>query len=285
MATRLRKSTSASQADDQPGNPPVKASPALYTADFYRNEAAGAQQAAEIVVPMIIELLKPGSVIDVGCGSGNWLAAFMSRGITDILGVEGDWLGSDILKIPQDRLLRHDLRQPLALDRSFDLVLCLEVGEHLPAESAETLVQSLTRLGPAVLFSAAIPHQMGVGHINEQWPEYWQARFAQYGFQVVDCLRSRLWNDARVEGYYAQNILIYADKTGLRRLGSLGSPNGSRPALPISLVHPRVYSRSLEAASPTNIGLRSLLRALPTAVGKALGRRLMPSVRALRRHP
>jgi len=219
---------------------------------------------------MVVELLQPHSVIDVGCGSGEWLAEFMQHGITDVLGVDGEWVGSEVLKIPQDRLIPFDLRQSLTLDRRFDLVVCLEVAEHLPAETADTLVKSLTRLGPAVLFSAAIPHQMGVGHINEQWPEYWHGRFAEHGFHVVDCLRRRLWNDDHVEGYYAQNILIYASEVMLPKFGTVGNQNGGGAVLPLSLVHPKVYLRSLAAASSANSGLGSLLRALPHAVGKAL---------------
>ncbi len=280
MATRHQTATSASERDDRSSTPLATGSPGLYTADFFRNEAANSQRSAQIVVPMVIELLQPRSVVDVGCGAGNWLAEFMRRGITDVLGVEGDWLGSEFLRIPADRLLRFDLRHSLTVGRSFDLVVCLEVAEHLPADCANTLVESLTRLGPAVLFSAAIPHQMGVGHINEQWPEYWNARFAEHGFQVVDCLRSRLWNDDQVEGYYAQNILIFASAEMLPKFGALGNRNGGSAQLPLSLVHPRVYLRSLAATSPANSGLRSLLRALPHAAAKALTYRLARLARA-----
>jgi hypothetical protein len=36
-----------------------------------------------------------------------------------------------------------------------------------------------------VLFSAAIPFQGGVGHINEQWPDYWVKYFSKTG--VCSC--------------------------------------------------------------------------------------------------
>ena len=56
----------------------------------------------------------------------------------------------------------------------FDLVVSLEVAEHLPKECADIFVDSLVRLGPIILFSAAIPQAGGTCHINEQWPEYWR---------------------------------------------------------------------------------------------------------------
>ena len=38
------------------------------------------------IVPIAIRLVKPNSVVDVGCGPGAWLKAFMNQGITDVLG-------------------------------------------------------------------------------------------------------------------------------------------------------------------------------------------------------
>ena len=66
-----------------------------------------------------------------------------------------------------------DLNQPFTLDRTSDLVVCLEVAEHVPPLSAGDFIASLTRLASIILFSAAIPYQGGDGHLNEQWPEYW----------------------------------------------------------------------------------------------------------------
>ena len=51
-----------------------------------------------------------------------------------------------------------DLTRPIDIGRTFDLVLCLEVGEHLPEESADTLVSTTcVRHGGDILFSAAVP--------------------------------------------------------------------------------------------------------------------------------
>ena len=55
------------------------------------------------------------------------------------------------------------------------------VAEHLHEEAAPTIARSLVELAPVVLFSAAIPVQGGVAHVNEQWPEYWSSLFAEHG--------------------------------------------------------------------------------------------------------
>jgi hypothetical protein len=88
-------------------------------------------------------------------------------------GVDGEYVNIKTLAIPEERFIPYDLKRPYRIDRAFDLVVSLEVAEHLPADCAETLVDSLTGLGSVVLFSAAIPYQGGEHHINEQWPEYW----------------------------------------------------------------------------------------------------------------
>ena len=57
---------------------------------------------------------------------------------------------------PQDFQVQ-DLRRSFRLERRFDLALCLEVAEHLPAKAADAFVASLVELAPVVVFSAAMP--------------------------------------------------------------------------------------------------------------------------------
>jgi 2-polyprenyl-3-methyl-5-hydroxy-6-metoxy-1,4-benzoquinol methylase len=71
---------------------------------------------------------------------GNWLSVFKEYGVEEILGVDGDYIDLDLLKIPQKYFLQHDLKKPLKVEQHFDLVVSLEVAEHLPSESAENFV-------------------------------------------------------------------------------------------------------------------------------------------------
>ncbi len=82
-------------------------------------------------------------------------------GIEDIIGIDGDHVGRKSLEIPAERFLTADLGQIFRLARQFDLVLPLEVAEHIPKECAKAFVDSLTRLGPVILFPAAILFQEG----------------------------------------------------------------------------------------------------------------------------
>lgn len=207
---------------------------------FYRQIRDGSSRSAKIVLPLVFPLLRPQSVLDVGCGDGTWLAVAQELGVDDVLGVDGDYARPE-LQIPESSFVAADLSTPLRLDRTFDLALSLEVAEHLPADSADHHVGSLTSLAPAVLFSAAIPLQGGVNHVNEQWPEYWADLFERRGFAAIDCVRSWVWRDADVEWWYAQNTILYLSTERLAGAQDLAAVHARHGGRPLSLVHPRKY--------------------------------------------
>jgi len=213
----------------------------LYTKDYYRDIQEGSRQSAKEIVPLVLELIQPRSVIDVGCGVGTWLSVFKECGVKDITGVDGDYIDKKMLQIPQERFLSFDLREPLLMDRQFDLVVSLEVAEHLPGECAERFVDSLVRLGPVILFSAAIPFQGGQQHINEQWPDYWAKHFQQRRYVVIDCIREKIWQNPNVEMWYAQNILMFVRQDYLRSYPLLKKVVENTTTSRLSIVHPRKY--------------------------------------------
>lgn len=210
--------------------------PTAYDATFYQSLEQGTRRSAEQVVPILIEWFRPQSVVDVGCGAGLWLAAFRKNGVEDVLGVDGPWVGAEAREIPDESFLAHDLTQPLRLDRRFDLALCLEVAEHLPTDAAGALIESLTRLAPIVVFSAAIPGQGGEGHCNEQWPSFWTDRFAAFGFQPLIDPRGRIWTDDDVDVWYRQNMLCFAAE-------DIRPPRDDSGPAPLDIVHPRLFRR------------------------------------------
>jgi cyclopropane fatty-acyl-phospholipid synthase-like methyltransferase len=195
-----------------------------YTENFYKKRQGRSQRSAREIVPLVLDLIQPRHVIDVGCGTGTWLSVFRECGVEEVFGVDGEWVNREMLEIPKARFRSFDLKKPLYLDRQFDLVVSLEVAEHLPGECAETFIDSLTRLGPVVLFSAAIPYQGGTHHVNEQWPEYWAQYFRDRAYGVIDWIRKKVWQNNNVEWFYAQNMLLfvsmdYLDSTGISICG------------------------------------------------------------------
>jgi methyltransferase family protein len=210
----------------------------VYTPSFFTDFRDLSHSSANNVVPLIIEWIKPASVIDIGCGTASWLSVFREHGVVDLMGVDGEYISNEILEIDEANFIAHDLTVGYKASRKFDFAMSLEVGEHLPEKSASLLVTSLVDLAPVVLFSAAIPHQNGTQHVNCQWPAYWAELFAMHGYVAIDILRPRLWGNPNVAWWYQQNILIYIAQDLLPNYPSLIEFKRLSPSIPPSFVHP-----------------------------------------------
>jgi SAM-dependent methyltransferase len=236
---------------------------APYTDEFYRDHREASLRSARVIVPLVLRLVQPRSVVDVGCGTGTWLSVFREHGVTDVLGMDGEWVDPAGLAIPEARFRAVDARRPLPVDRRFDLAVSLEVAEHLPAECAAGFVDSLTRLAPVVLFSAAVPFQGGTGHVNEQWPEYWVEHFARGGFAVIDGVRKAIWQESDVAAYYAQNTLLFADRAHAARMPSLSRELERTVTSQLSLVHPRMYLKAVAEMRRLHATARDITAVIP----------------------
>lgn len=188
----------------------------LYNENFYDEHNSGAYSSANVIIPIINDVFRPASVIDIGCGNGQWLKVWREKiGVEQIQGVEGPYVSKLQLQVPKDLILFQDLKEPLSINKRFDLAMSLEVAEHLPASVASRFVEDLTRLSDVVLFSASMIGQDGQYHINEQLPEYWAKIFSGFGYVPVDYLRPLIWNREDVQWWYRQNTLIYIKKEKL----------------------------------------------------------------------
>lgn len=174
----------------------------LYGPAFFAGRGENVMRSASVVVPVVVDLVAPRSVLDIGCGQGEWLEWCAAYDV-------GERFGVDIAAPDGDAFLQFDLCEPLNLARHYDLVISVEVGEHLPEEAADTYVDSIARHGDHVLFSAAVPGQEGVGHINCQPHEYWHRKFEAHGFETRDVIRPRIQNDERVSWWYRNNLFLY----------------------------------------------------------------------------
>lgn len=230
--------------------------------------------AAEVVVPIILEQFTVKSVLDVGCGLGTWLKVFQDAfNINDILGLDGAYLDKSKLAIESAFFKEIDLKKPFDLKREYDLVISLEVAEHLPEHAAVGFVESLCKHGDTIIFSAAIPAQGGQNHINEQWPDYWESLFLSNGFVQSDVLRPLIWNNSAIEVWYRQNIFVYKKSRGKNL-----NPN----ALHQAWIHPEMWTLKTNALLKANqevknyengiVGVKMAFRVLV----RALKRKLLP---------
>lgn len=227
------------------------------------------------VLNLVFEFIRPQSLLDVGCSVGGWLKVAKSLGVEDILGLDVQWyLDSKQLVIPPENFRAVDLRYPAPLERTFDLAMCLEMAEHIPQNCSDALVDLLTQAAPIVLFSAALPGQGGRGHINEQWPEYWQEKFKRRGFLIVDCLRTRLWKDESIPYFYRQNIFLYVNSQVLDSNEMLRAARQSTNEEQLALVHPELLKNTIQALQIENLSVRHVLSSLPGLIAAAVKRRL-----------
>ena len=226
-----------------------------YDTEFQQFLVQTSTVSASKIVPYILEIVRPTSVVDIGCGIGAWLSQFRDLGnIENYLGIDGDYIDKSILLIDSAKFMPRNLEQvPFDCGKSFDLAVSLEVAEHLSEEKALPFVETLTRLAPVVLFSAAVPHQGGTNHINEQWPDYWAEKFATFDYVPIDCLRKKFWNNEEIRWWYSQNIILYVKKDRLSEYPNLEKLYDPNDMMPLPLVHPNIWNYYRTHHKPRNV--------------------------------
>lgn len=247
-----------------------------YTTTFYENQSDGSYRAARTILPAVLELTRPRTLVDVGCGVGTWLAAGLELGVERAVGYEGDWVRSHMLKHPGVELRTHDLEQPIRSEERFDLAMSLEVAEHLTEARARSFVADLCGLSDQVFFGAAVPGQGGVNHLNEQWQDYWVELFAEHGYRAVDAVRPNFWSDGSLPIHYRQNpFLFLSDPAWERFVQADGAPADLTP-WPVKLVHPDMHldKMTISAAPPTVGEIVRSVAQLPGAVARSLRSRM-----------
>ena len=199
------------------------------------------------------------SVLDVGCGTGNWLDCFSANRDRTIFGLEMETYAPADLAIDPRLILHVDLGHEVDLRRRFDLVLCLEVAEHIDRACAATVVANCARHADVVLFSAAIPGQRGLHHVNEQTPGYWSDLFAGHDYEAIDTLRPLIWEDQQIPVWYRQNMLLFVRRGGAAHAEiqrRMPEPHEPRPR---ALAHPEylaAFSRRIDDLLAETAALR-----------------------------
>jgi glycosyltransferase involved in cell wall biosynthesis/2-polyprenyl-3-methyl-5-hydroxy-6-metoxy-1,4-benzoquinol methylase len=154
----------------------------------------------------IKENINPKKVVDIGCGPGTYVYSLRDNGINAY--------GYDI----DDRVDGKDYLKKLSLfeinDKS-DVVICLEVAEHIETSLSDSIVDSIIRNvndDGIIIWTAAIPGQGGVGHINCQKKEYWEEKFISRGFHRDCAIESNLLEYIRsgpYMGWFLQNLMVF----------------------------------------------------------------------------
>lgn len=219
----------------------------LYDQHFYDVVSKSAMDSCREVIPVLKKARPIHSVLDVGCGQGGWLRTWSDSGVKTVVGIDGPHVSTDHILIEKSEFLAHDLRQPLDLGKTFDLVQCLEVAEHIDKEYSGMVVDSLIRHGDFILFSAAYPGDGGVDHINEQPYEFWRDLFAERGYRLFDFVRPQLKGNLKVDYWFRFNLLLFVK-------------NESCDQLPAEVLKTEILSsQPVPVVSPWPFKIRNLL--------------------------
>jgi hypothetical protein len=161
---------------------------------------------------------KPKTMIDYGSGDGWWSHSFKQAGSETCFAVELDGIAKEHTP-PDVYFKQHDLREPMDdLLHPFELVICLEVAEHIPKHQAHNaLLSTLARSTKDVLlFSAAQPGQEGTGHVNLQPQSYWIEALEKWAYLKLSPERTsaarRAFENIVPAGlaFLPRNLLIFA---------------------------------------------------------------------------
>lgn len=133
-----------------------------------------------------VRKMKWNSVVDLGCGPGWYVKGLRISGM-ETAGYDGN----PYTEVVSQKKLgdgtfceRLDLTEKIRLNRIYDCVLSLEVGEHIPTQYECIFLDNLTSASNScIVLSWAIPGQSGDGHVNCRSNEYIISKLLERGFK------------------------------------------------------------------------------------------------------
>lgn len=138
---------------------------------------------------------------DLGCGDGSYVRHFNDRGIKTI--------GFDNNPEYEDDIFKADLTEKLDI-RPLDVVLCLEVGEHIPEQFQDVFLDNVTRLATKrVILSWGIPDQEGHGHVNCRTNNWVKVQMAQRGWRY-EAAPSNDFRKAAELWWFRDTIMVFS---------------------------------------------------------------------------
>lgn len=181
------------------------------------------------VADRIVAEIGPASALDAGCAIGLLVEQLRERGV-DAQGVDiSDYAIGQAPESIRDHVRVGSVAEPFG--RRYDLIVCIEVLEHMPPAEAERAVANFCAHSDDVLFSSSPLDYREATHFNVRPPEHWAYLFAQHGFyRDVDFdagfitpwaarFRRRAEPPARVARDYERRFwLLWKENSDLRQL-------------------------------------------------------------------
>ena len=160
---------------------------------------------SSITAEMIV-LFQGKTVLDIGCGLGQYGKAFEQAGNIVWTGFDG----AENIEVVTDGYVHYmDMTLPQWIGKRFDWVVSLEVGEHIPNESESVFIDNIARhASEGVVLSWAVPGQNGHHHINTQPNEHVIAEMRDRGFIVSDKVTER-FREVAEQDYFTRTVMVF----------------------------------------------------------------------------
>ena len=84
----------------------------IYSDQFYEGQVDGSLDSADYMVPFLYDLLKPASMLDIGCGAGGWVKAFERAGCPVAHSLDGPWVTDESRLIRAEQFVSFDSPLP-----------------------------------------------------------------------------------------------------------------------------------------------------------------------------
>lgn len=133
-----------------------------------------------LVADRIVADINPRTVLDAGCAIGLLVEALRDRGV-DARGVDISSFAIESVPEPlRPYCAEGSIAEPFG--QRFDLIVCMEVLEHMPAGEADRAIANIAAHADDVLFSSTPFDYREPTHVNVRMPEDWAEAFARHGF-------------------------------------------------------------------------------------------------------
>lgn len=156
------------------------------------------------VIYLIKDRLK--TIIDIGCGNGAYTERFNKNGF-ECVGFDGSPLTPELT----NNLCKiMDFSEPVDIGE-FDLVFCLEVGEHIPSQYEQAFIDNICRAAKNdIVLSWAVEGQGGDGHVNCKNNDYVINQMLTRGFKIEKEYTNFLRAQSRLPWF--KNTIMYFKK-------------------------------------------------------------------------
>lgn len=183
----------------------------MYTREFHKTIENDEYPQAIRVGMYIAKYINPQSFIDFGCSSGLYLREVQNN-LPKISAIGFEFSQEAIDSALCKKIYKIDLTETLNIIKTPNtLGLCLEVLEHIEDTNWKTVLQNMTNVCDRIIFSAAVPNQGGLGHINCRPKIDWIKRFHELGWVVdLDATKHMLkyMESGYHMGWFANNAMV-----------------------------------------------------------------------------